>query len=310
MNSNGRICSVLQVLILSRKDHLNETTGTIPALYAYSTLVNFFKIMNDHHDHHDNHENHDAHRVHYPEDPEFNKEILEAEITLPCPARTPTFCDTTQNPVLMYHDGFHQNLKHTFSIYYSLNSSPETITHKWTSSSLITTNASRMLPCHQPCLNFLVSSFTLDSKLKFIFAMFITILFTVFAEYLSFYRHKLQALEETPIDTRSFSIQTSSSQRVKMKKAIKISIVYGIQYLSGYLIMIIVMTFSYELAFCVMIGHVIGSTLFLESGDRGAQVNSGGTCHGVSQHHNMLNVEDESPSFIGLTQNEDKYHNK
>ena len=108
---------------------------------------------------------------------------------------------------------------------------------------------------NQPCLNLYFSGWTLDSRLKFVSAMFGILVLAVATEGIS----KLRFL---------------MSRRLKgSRKRWTVTCLHGLQALVGYLLMLATMTFSVELLLCVIVGLGLGFAIFYDDDDNHVTTN-------------------------------------
>merc|ERR1719343_468540 len=102
------------------------------------------------------------------------------------------------------------------------------------------------------CINYLLPSLTLNTRGKFLIAMIITVLFGIFLEYLSKVRTSYQ--KRFYYDTRT--------TRGKSTDKYKLFFLHLVQSLLGYIGMMIAMTYSIELLFCIVFGLGLGYAYF------------------------------------------------
>lgn len=103
----------------------------------------------------------------------------------------------------------------------------------------------------QSCLNLFFSSWTLDTRGKFVGAMFGVIFLAVLTEGIS----KLRFLAQV-------NLSSSRHRRLWI-----ITFLHGLQAFVGYLLMLATMTFSIELFFCVLVGLGSGYAIFYNEND-------------------------------------------
>lgn len=96
------------------------------------------------------------------------------------------------------------------------------------------------------CLNFLLPSALLDSKLKFTLALLGSITLGFSVEVLTSYRRNV------------FRKMREQGRKAKME----LTLLHGAQALIGYILMCLAMSFSLEVLFCVVLGLMIGHYIF------------------------------------------------
>jgi len=133
-----------------------------------------------------------------------------------------------------------------------------------------------MILTYRDCVNFLFEDWTLDTESKFIGAMFGTFFFAVLAEAIG-YKHS--------------QMYKSLSDDLKWKSTI-LSMMYGLQALTGFTLMLITMTFSVDLLLAVVAGLAVGHRIF---NARGHVSRNFAMCHAsgaeIYENELSLNVE-------------------
>jgi hypothetical protein len=118
---------------------------------------------------------------------------------------------------------------------------------------------------NQPCLNLLFSTWTLDTRWKFIFATLGVFVFAILVEGFSklrfFVVHTVK--QNTGINNRARNRAVLSDRQRWVLRAC-IPIFHGVQALAGYTLMLISMTFSLELLLAVVLGLTTGYAIFFD----------------------------------------------
>lgn len=109
---------------------------------------------------------------------------------------------------------------------------------------------------NQPCLNLLFPTWTLDTRNKFLVAMFCVFCSAILIEGFSKLRHKVARL--------SLKKEQGTVMRVLLRWMI--TVLHGSQALFGYTLMLVTMTFSVELLLAVVCGLGAGYGIFFQVG--------------------------------------------
>jgi hypothetical protein len=121
---------------------------------------------------------------------------------------------------------------------------------------------------NQPCLNLLFSSWTLDSRWKFIFATVGVFVFAVLVEGFSKLRFfVVQTVKQSTGSSRARHRRPVLSERQRLFLRACIPLFHGMQALAGYMLMLISMTFSLELLLAVVFGLTTGYAIFFDLPD-------------------------------------------
>ena len=104
-----------------------------------------------------------------------------------------------------------------------------------------------------PCINLFFASWTLDTKVKFLLGMLGVICFAMSVEGVSRLRRVVahRAQKSAPEERSRYSLYQTS--------------LHGLHALSGYLLMLVTMTYSWELLLSVIVGLMIGFFLFSDA---------------------------------------------
>jgi len=104
-----------------------------------------------------------------------------------------------------------------------------------------------------PCINLFFASWTLDTKVKFLLGMLGVICFAMSVEGVSRLRRVVahRAQKSAPEERGRYSLYQTS--------------LHGLHALSGYLLMLVTMTYSWELILSVIVGLMIGFFLFSDA---------------------------------------------
>ena len=103
------------------------------------------------------------------------------------------------------------------------------------------------------CLNFFFGSWTLNTIPKFVAAMVVVFAMGILTEYVNRWKHSVQQQISRPLAGNS----SETSQIRWLHTGLQ-----GLSILSAYLIMLVVMTYSLELLFCVIGGLMAGYYIF------------------------------------------------
>jgi hypothetical protein len=126
--------------------------------------------------------------------------------------------------------------------------------------SMIMTGFESQLSSKDPlCINLLFSDWTLDNSIKFTFACLGVLVLGLFIQYLTVLKMK----------TRNLTIITTEFQRRIIRM-----LLYGIQIVCTYFIMLVTMTYSVELFIMVAIGLTSGYAFFHSTDDENDSHNS------------------------------------
>lgn len=99
---------------------------------------------------------------------------------------------------------------------------------------------------NQPCLNLYFSSWTMDTRFKFVVCLAFVFLLSFATEGVSKYRYTLTAARRP------------SGRHARRTRQIVISSLHGAQAFLGYIVMLATMTFSVEILFSVVLGLSAG----------------------------------------------------
>ena len=97
------------------------------------------------------------------------------------------------------------------------------------------------------CLNLFMNHWTLDTRQKFVLAMVFVMALAVAVEGLAKLRNRLRR-KEAQFPHNHFII----------------TVIHGLQAFVGYILMLVTMTFSFELLLCVVIGLMLGYGIFFQ----------------------------------------------
>mmetsp|Transcript_4205 Transcript_4205/g.8768 ORF Transcript_4205/g.8768 Transcript_4205/m.8768 type:complete len:230 (+) Transcript_4205:65-754(+) len=136
---------------------------------------------------------------------------------------------------------------------------------------------------NHPCLNLFFPGWTLDSREKFIVALFGVFTMAVTVEGISKFRRRLVLMAKHSGSNNNNNRQTRAmSQKISPSLLrVLVTLIHGGQAVLGYLLMLATMTFSVELFFAVVLGLATGYAVFFQYRDAllDSHVNSNPCCN-------------------------------
>lgn len=124
------------------------------------------------------------------------------------------------------------------------------------------------------CLVLFFSSWTLQTREKFVMAMIGIFVLSIFSELFACFRSRLRKKAQVETMSQNFSqhlnVETQSSRNYREHcthftqryYTLIDTTTYGIQILIGYFLMIATMTYSLEILACTCLGHAVGYAIF------------------------------------------------
>jgi hypothetical protein len=135
------------------------------------------------------------------------------------------------------------------------------------------------------CLNLYFPGWTLDTRGKFVAAMFGVVLLAICTEAISRFRHNISVKQR-----RSTTGLADRKQLGLMQIGL-----HGLHAFTGYILMLATMTFSLELLVCVITGLVIGYILF--GGDTYNHVTTNPCCAFLEDEANERDIMEDSATL-------------